>query len=88
MADYDVFANVLVLTPPEHADALYRTTDVFIDPHRGLAAGITRLPSGAGLIYKVLGRETSPVKRQVRAFCSAVRQEVRGRPLQDEFPWR
>lgn len=88
MNRYHVFANVVVLTPPAEADRIYARTDAFIDRDGGLAAGITRLPEECGLIYKVLGEETEPVKRQVRAFCSAVRQEVKGRPLPDEFPWR
>lgn len=88
MNGYDVFANVVVLTPPGHADALYARTRAFIDRDRGLAAGITHLPNRCGLLYKALGRETGPVKRLVREFCSAVRLEVRGRPLPEEFPWR
>lgn len=88
MNGYDVFANVIVLTPPRHAEALYGRTPAFIDPDRGVAAGITRLPSECGLLLKVLGRETEPVKRAVREFCSAVRLEVKGCPLFDEFPWR
>lgn len=88
MSDYDVFANVVVMTPPEKADAIYAQTDAFIDPQGGIAAGITRLPCQSGLIYKVLGREVAPVKRLVRAFCSQVRQVVKGMPLPDEFPWR
>jgi len=84
----DVFANVVVLTPREHAEALYASTPAFIDSRRGLAAGITRLPGECGVLYKVLGRDTEPVKRAVREFCSAVRMQVKGRPLFEEFPWR
>ncbi len=88
MADYDVFANAIVLTPPEEAERIYARTEAFIDEERRLAAGITRLPNGCGLLYKALGAETGPVKRLVRAFCSAVREEVKQRPLPEEFPWR
>ncbi len=88
MNGYDVFANVVVLTPPEHADRLYDRTEAFIDRDAGLAAGISRLPNDCGLLYKALGRETGPVKRLVRAFCSDVRLETQGRPLPPEFPWR
>ena len=88
MNGYDVFANVIVLTPPEHAEALFERTDAFIDRDRRPAAGISRLPNGCGVLYKALGSETEPVKRLVRAFCSAVRLEVKGRPLPEEFPWR
>lgn len=84
----DVFANVIVLTPANHADALFERTEAFIDRDRRLAAGISRLPNGCGVLYKVLGSETGPVKRLVRAFCSAVRLEVKGHPLPEEFPWR
>ena len=84
----DVFANVLVLTPPACADSIYAQTDAFIDTRQGLAAGITYLPHSAGLVYKVIGKENAPVKALVREFCSIVRQEVKGRPLPEEFPWR
>ena len=88
MNGYDVFANVIVLTPPEHADGIYERTEAFIDRGRRLAAGITRLPNEAGLLYKVLGEETAPVKKLGREFCSSVRQEIKGKPLPEEFPWR
>ena len=88
MNGYDLFANVVVLTPAAAAETIYAATEPFIDRQRGLAAGITRLPNGCGLLYKVLGCESGPVKRLVRAFCSTVRQTVKGRPLFAEFPWR
>ncbi len=86
--DYDVFANVIVLTPPESADELYCQTDAFIDNEKKLAAGITRLPNRCGLQYKVLGGETQLVKSAVREFCSKVRTIIKGRPVPKEFPWR
>lgn len=88
MADYEVFANVVVMTPPEHADRIYDATAVFVDRDRRLAAGITHLPNRSGLMYKVLGDETEAVKRLVREFCCAVRMEIKGRRLPGEFPWR
>lgn len=88
MDDYDLFANVLLLTPQDKADIIYASTEPFIDRDNGLAAGITRLPENSGLIYKVLGREPGPVKNLVREFCSTVRMAVKGKPLPPEFPWR
>ncbi len=88
MNGYDVFANVIVLTPSEQADRIYERTEAFIDRDRKLAAGITRLPGDCGLLYKALGEETGPVKRLVREFCSTVRMQVKGKPLPEEFPWR
>lgn len=88
MDGYEVWANVVVITPSGNADAIYSATEAFILPDGKLAAGITRLPGACGLLYKVLGHETGPVKRQVRKFCSSVRQVVKGCPLPEEFPWR
>lgn len=88
MHNFDVFANVLVLTPTDKAEIVYSRTEAFFDPGRKLAAGITHLPNNAGLLYKVLGMEAGPVKAIVREFCSNVRMAVKGVPLPKEFPWR
>lgn len=88
MHGYDVFANVIVTTPAASAEAIYAATPAFVDNKARLAAGITHLPNGAGLLYKVLGMEPGPVKKQVRDFCSIVRKVVKGVPLPPEFPWR
>ena len=88
MGKFDVFANVIVITPQDKADKIYDETEVFIDNQKMLAAGITRLPENAGLLYKVLGIEPGPVKKMVREFCSLVRQTVKGKPIAPDFPWR
>lgn len=88
MHDYDVFANVLVLTPPDTAARVYEQTRVFIDRAESLAVGISHLPNDSGLILKVLGKETQPVKQLIREFCSAVRLQVKHKPLPPEFVWR
>lgn len=88
MHGYDVFANVLVLTPEDKAEEIYKDTEAYIDEKNHIAAGITHLPNKAGLLYKVLGVEPGPVKKVVREFCSRVRQAIKGKPLPPEFPWR
>lgn len=88
MGPFDVFANVIVMTPPEKAREIYEKTEVYFDKKNHLAAGITYLPNDAGLLYKVLGMETGPVKKIVRDFCSKVRMAVKGKPVPPEFPWR
>lgn len=88
MGSFDVFANVIVLAPVEIADAIYGQMEPFFDEDRKLAAGITRLPNQAGLLFKALGMEPGPIKKIVRDFCSIVRMQVKGRPLPPEFPWR
>lgn len=84
----DVIGNVIVVTPAESADAIYERTEAFFDSEVGVAAGIARLPEGAGLLYRVTAPETAPVKRLIREFCSTVRQTVKNKPLPEEFPWR
>lgn len=88
MGKFDVFANVIVVTPKESADKIYAQTQAFFDKERNLAAGITHLPNDAGLLYKVIGMEPDPVRKMVREFCSTVRQAVKGKKVPDEFPWR
>lgn len=88
MHNYDVFANVIVLTPEKDAEAIYNQTQAFIDREQELAVGISHLPNQAGLIFKVLGQETQPVKRIIREFGSVVRMQVKGKPLPEEFVWR
>ena len=88
MGRYDVFANVIVLTPPDKAKEIYDATDVGFSNDGRLAVGITRLPNDSGLLLKVLGMETGPVKAKVREFGSTVRQAVKGCPLMPDFPWR
>ena len=88
MSGYDVFANVIVMTPPDKAEEIYAATGAFIDKENRLAAGITHLPNGSGLLFKVLGMEPGPVKNVVRQFVSTVRKAIKGVPLPNEFPWR
>ena len=88
MGKFDVFANVIVMTPPDKAQIIYDRTEAFFNREQMLAAGITRLPNDAGLLFKVLGMETGPVKKIVRRFCSTVRETVKGIKVADEFPWR
>ena len=88
MGRFEIFANVIVMTPPDKAEEIYARTQAFIDRKKTLAAGITKLPNEAGLLYKVIGNDSGTVKRMVREFCSTVRQVVRGLPVPEEFPWR
>lgn len=85
---YDVFGNVIALMPKDKSEEVYSKTEAFIDDDQKLACGISRLPNAAGLIFKILGMEPGPVKAAVRAFCSTVRQAVKGKPMMPEFSWR
>lgn len=88
MHHYDVFANVIVLTPAQHAAEIYAKTRAFIDRDSKLAAGISYLPNQCGLIFKALGKETQPIKQLIREFGSIVRMQIKGKPFPEEFVWR
>ncbi|MPZ54962.1 MAG: urease accessory protein [Rhizobiales bacterium] len=87
MGRFDVFANVLLLTPKTHTDRIFEQVAPVIDVERGWAAGLGRLPGEAGLIYKVLGMESQLVRAKVREFWSLVRTEVKGARVPGEFLW-
>lgn len=88
MNDFHVFATVLLLTAPDRAEEVLDRTPPIGDPTGPLAAGANRLPNQAGLIYRVLGMETEPVRAQVRQFCADARRAVVGRAAPPTFSWR
>lgn len=88
MDKYDVFANVIVMTPTKQIDLIYQQVMPYLNSDNDTAVGITHLPNEAGLLFKVLGMEPGPVKKTVRDFCSLVREVVKGKPLPSEFTWR
>ena len=88
MDSFDVLGNVILCTPKAKADRIYARIEAAVDLDRGLAFGACRLPNDAGLIFKVLGRETAPVKAKVREFWGIVRKEVTGANLSPPFLWR
>jgi urease accessory protein len=88
MDTFDVFANVILCTPKAMADRVYERVQADVDFADGVAFGACRLPNDAGLIYKILGRETAPVKAKLREFWSVVRREVTGAGVPPPFLWR
>jgi len=53
-----------------------------------VAFGACRLPNDAGLVYKVLGRETGQVRAKVREFWEVARHEITGAAIPPPFFWR
>jgi len=88
MDSFDVFGNVILCTPKDKADRIEERVDADVNLADGVAFGACRLPNDAGLIYKVLGRETARVKTKVREFWRVVREEVTGAGLPPPFLWR
>jgi urease accessory protein len=88
MDSFDVFGNVILLTPPETAARVYARIDPDVDLSGGVASGACLLPNEAGLIFKVLGRETMQVKDKVREFWTVARQEATGASVPPRSFWR
>jgi len=88
MDSFDVFGNVILLTPNETAARVYARVDPDVDLAGGLASGACYLPNDAGLIFKVLGRETMQVKAKVREFWAVARQEAAGASVPPPSFWQ
>ena len=88
MDSFDVFGNVVLLTPKDAADRIHARLDADVDAATGVAFGACSLPNDAGLIFKVLGRETAQVKAKVREFWGIAREEVTGAAIPPPFFWR
>lgn len=87
MGKFDVFANVALITPLRYAARIFDQIAYCGGFTAECVAGAGWLPNDAGLVYKVLGMETEPVKAKVRAFWDFVRQEVAGSPIPEARPW-
>jgi urease accessory protein len=79
---------VILCTPRENVDRIHELVTAEVDLAQGVAYGACRLPNDAGLIFKVLGRETAQVKAKVREFWEIVRREVVGAGVPAPFLWR
>ncbi len=88
MQTFDVFGNVVLLTPKEHHDRIVERVPALFDMEAGLASGVTRLPNHCGLIFKVLGNDSGAVKARIREFWKVAREEILGVTLQPQFLWK
>src|SRR5207245_8077444 len=78
MGPFDVLGNALLCTPKETADRIWQRIGADVDLANGVAFGACRLPNDAGLLFKVLGRETAPVNAKLREVWGVGGGEVTG----------
>jgi urease accessory protein len=88
MDGFDVFGNVILCTPPDVAERVHARVAADVDLTEGVAYGACRLPNDAGLIFKVLGRETEQVRSRIRDFWEVARLEIAGAAIPPPFFWR
>jgi urease accessory protein len=88
MDGFEAFGNVILCTPPDKAERIHAQLGADVDLELGVAYGACRLPNDAGLVYKVLGRDTAQVKAKVREFWEVARREITGAAIPPPFFWR
>ena len=88
MDGFEVFGNVVLCTPADHAERIHARIGAAVDLKEGVAFGACRLPNDAGLVFKVLGRETAQVRAKVREFWAVAREEITGAAIPAPFFWR
>ena len=86
MGGMELFASVVIIAPADVCSALYDSIMPKMEPN--LSLGVHLLPSGAGIVCRIAGRESGAVKHQVRELCSLLRQRLYGVGMPAEFPWR
>ena len=87
MGAFNVMANVIAVLPPTRMRAIFEQVVPGFDEDNRCVAGASRLPNDGGLVYKVLGMDTEPVKTKVREFWELVRREVTGARVPAAKPW-
>jgi urease accessory protein len=88
MDGFEVFGNVILCTPADHAERIHARIGAAVDLKEGVAFGACRLPNDAGLVFKVLGRDTAQVRVKVREFWAVAREEITGAAIPAPFFWR
>ncbi|MEV0650985.1 urease accessory protein UreD [Phytomonospora sp. NPDC050363] len=91
MGGFHVLGTVILMTPADVTERMLPLIPVGYLGGSGddrVATGVSRLPRDAGLIYKILGMESEPVRAAVRDFWTLTRREVMNEPVPDRFRWR
>lgn len=88
MGGFEIFGNVILLTPKEHHADILARIEAHYDADEKLAYGATLLPNDAGIIFKVLGNDSTDVKMVIRDFWRIAREEILGISVSEPFLWR
>ncbi len=88
MGEFEIFGNVILLTPKEHHADILARIEAHYDANEKLAYGATLLPNDAGIIFKVLGNDSTEVKMVIRDFWRIAREEILGISVPEPFLWR
>lgn len=88
MGEFDVFANILCITPPQAADTVYQQYAHKFYRNDEYMVGLSRLPNQAGLMLRLVAKETHHIRSEVRQFWQLVRETVKDRTLPKALSWQ
>lgn len=86
LGGFSHFASVAILAPRESTSRLYTSLRPIV--REDLRMSIALLADGAGLSLRLLANSSQLLLELTRELCSLFRQEIKGVPLAEEFPWR
>lgn len=81
MKGFDVFANVLCVTPPESASLIQSQITTNFESGANAISSLSRLPNDAGLMFRIVASESYYAREEIRRFWKSVREVVKGKEL-------
>lgn len=78
MQQFDIFANIILLTSKENQDRIISEINPLFDYKNKIAKGVSRLPNGVGVVFKVLTNDSGQAKDEVRQFWKLAREVCQG----------
>ncbi len=87
MGGFDVFGTAVLITDKKHFDPIFENSPFGYNPEEGWAAGTSRLPNDAGLLFKVLSSESYVARRKIREFWTLVRRQILGVDIMKQYSW-
>lgn len=88
MDDYDVFSNILCITPPHFAELIYEQFEHKFHQTPEYMVGLSKLPNEAGLMLRLVAKESYHIRDEVRRFWRVVREVVKQRTLPEVSLWQ
>ncbi|MGC9666105.1 urease accessory protein UreD [Planosporangium sp. 12N6] len=83
LGGYAVHAAFFALAPQERTRGLHAALLACLDESEDVVAGVSTLPFGAGLIARVLGPSSIPVRRALHTVWDVARRHLTGSPAPD-----
>jgi urease accessory protein len=83
LGEHGVHAAFFALAPPERTPGLHAALQACLDESADIVAGVSALPFGAGLVARVLGPSSIPVRRALHTAWDTARRHLTGSPAPD-----